>query len=447
MKEYITEKIKVESLRALKKLIAIPSINTTKINEKAYPPFGKGIDQALRSVLDLCDKMGMETFYDPEGYYGYADYGEGEEMVGVLCHLDVVPEGDREMWHSDPFVATVREGVLYGRGSTDDKGPTLAALYAFKSLVDAGETFEKKVRFIFGTDEETLWRCINMYKAHERLPDIGFVPDGAFPVTYAEKGLLQARLLGPGASQMQLLCGESANVVPDTAEYVSDNSHDLAALFKEMHLPHNVVGDKIIVHGKSAHASMAHEGKNAISILSKGLVSLQPHPAISFIAEKVALETNGETLFGDVIADRSGELTLNIGRLEINANYSEIVLDIRIPVSYEKDELETILKEAAALYGLDYQLFDYLPSLHVPVESPLVQTLWNIYREKTGDSTEPKTTGGASYARSMPNLVSFGAHFPGNKSKAHQENEGIKLDHFYKAMDIYAEALFQLCCE
>lgn len=446
MNERITKSIKSDSLRALKKLINIPSVNTSNGNERSFPPFGKGIDSALKETLNLCDKLGMDTFYDPEGFYGFADYGDGEETVGILCHLDVVPEGDKDKWESDPFTATERDGAVYGRGTQDDKGPTIAALYGLKALIDAEETFNRKVRFIFGTDEETLWRCMKMYKAHETMPDLGFVPDGTFPLTYAEKGLLQVTLTGPGAAKMEVHCGESPNVVPDTAEYRDGQVDQLSAVFDQMDVPYSVEEGRIIVHGKSVHASQAHDGQNAIALLAKGLVGFQPHPAVSFIGEKIGVETNGFTLFGEVKDDISGDLTLNVGKLEINNKYSEVVLDIRIPVTYDKQRIETALKEAAELYGLEYKEFDYLPSLHVPVESDLIQTLLALYKDKTGDDSSPMTTGGATYARAMPNMVAFGAHFPGQASLAHQENEHITLDDFYAAMDIYSEAIYRLAC-
>ncbi|WP_423190437.1 M20 family metallopeptidase [Alkalibacterium sp. f15] len=447
MKQFITDSIKNESLRTLKKLIAIPSVNTTNGDEVAFPPFGKGIDQALKETLAVCDKLGMDTFYDPEGYYGYAEYGDGEETVGVLCHLDVVPEGDREKWESDPFKGVERDGVLYGRGSQDDKGPTIAALYAFKAVVDAEETFNKKIRFIFGTDEEILWRCMNNYVEHEELPDLGFVPDSAFPLTYAEKGLLQAKIIGPGASKLKLQCGSAPNVVPEKAEYAGTGITELSRIFDNMDIPYNKEEKSITVKGKSVHASVAGEGKNAIALLAKGLVAFQPHPVISFISEKIGLETNGETLFGQVKDEVSGELTVNVGTLEINENTSEVMLDIRIPVTYDKEKIVSALKEKSSEYGLDYQEHDYLASLYVPKESKLVQSLLAIYRDKTGDyESEPLTSGGATYARAMPNMVAFGAHFPDSKSLAHQENEGIKLDEYYEAMDIYAETIYRLCC-
>lgn len=447
MDHTITESVKTESLKTLKKLISIPSVNTVNGNERAYPPFGKGIDQALKETLAICEKLGMDTFYDPEGFYGFAECGDGDETVGVLCHLDVVPGGDDEKWHSKPFEAILKDGALYGRGTQDDKGPTVAALYALKSLMDKEVTFKRKVRFIFGTDEEILWRCMDMYKKHETLPDMGFVPDSNFPLTYAEKGLMQVKLTGPGASKLKLKCGESPNVVPDSAAYTQGNADKLSAVLEQMDIPHEVDGQTVTVQGRSVHSSQAQDGRNAISLLAKGLVGFQPHPAISFISEKIGMETNGLSLFGEVKDEITGELTLNVGLLEINDRYSEITLDIRMPVTQEKAPIEEQLKEAASRYGLDYKEYDYLPSLHVPLESDLVQTLLAIYREHTGDRTEPGTSGGATYARSMPNMVAFGARFPDKESLAHQENEHINLDDFYKAMTIYSDALFRLACQ
>lgn len=445
MNSFITEKIKAESLQSLKKLVNIPSVNTTGNGLIAFPPFGKDVDQALKETLTICERLGMDTFCDPEGFYGYADYGDGEEMVGVLCHLDVVPAAT-EGWTSPPFKATEREGVLYGRGSQDDKGPTIAALYAFKAVMDYYPSFNRKIRFIFGTDEETLWRCMNFYKKHEELPDMGFVPDSVFPLVYAEKSLLQAKIKGPGAAKLILDCGGAPNVVPDQATYVGENADSLSAALKQSGVDYSYTEETVTVYGKSVHASVAYDGVNAISLLSKALVGFQPHPLLAFLAEKIGLETNGESLFGEIKDDITGELTVNVARLIINKENSEIVLDLRIPIEYNPADLAKRLKEAAEDYSLEYELVDQLPSLHVSKDSELVQTLMNVYQDKTGDTkSKPETGGGATYARSMPNLVPFGAHFPESLSLAHQVDEGMKLDEFYKAMDIYAEAIYRLC--
>lgn len=445
MRVFITDSIKKDSLRILKKLINIPSVNSQPDDVIAVPPFGKNIDKALKETLAVCDQLGMETFCDPEGFYGFADYGDGEETVGILCHLDVVPAEDSAAWNSDPFKAVERNGQLYGRGAQDAKGPTIAALYAFKSVLDQYETFNRKIRFIFGTDEETLWRGLKVYKQHEKLPELGFVPDATFPLTYAEKGLLQAKLVGPGATKFYIKCGGALNVVPDRAEYEGSELDILAETFDRLNTNYELEEEKLIVHGKSAHASTANEGENAINLLTQGLVGVQPHPAIAFLAEKINKETNGFSLFGEVKDEITGELTFNVASLVINDQYSEIFIDIRIPVEYEVEKVVSKLEEAIIPYGLDYQQYDLLPPLHVPEESELVKTLLTVYRDKTGDMSEPHTDGGATYARVMPNMVAFGPHFPNTPNSAHQVNESIPLEDFYQAMDIYAEAIYQLC--
>lgn len=441
----ITEIHKRESLLDLKKLIAIPSVNTSDGTIKT--PFGQEIANSLKEVIAISNRLGMTTYTDPKGFYGYADYGEGEDLVGIICHLDVVPEGNRSLWETDPFEGIVKEGVMYGRGSQDDKGPTIAALYAFKAVIDSGHTFNKRIRFIFGTDEETLWRCMDQYNLNEEAPTMGFVPDGVFPLTHAEKGLLQAKLIGPGSEELALNCGEASNVVPGKASYTGQDAKEIAEALKKMKVDMILLEDTVTVNGKAVHASTADLGINAINQLAQGLAVHYSHPALKFLAEKVAKETNGFSIFGEVKDELTGELTFNVGSIMIDEAISEIVLDLRIPVEYTIEDVASRLEKAANEYGLIYQEYDAVPSMYVPKESPLIQTLLAIYRDKTGDLTEPTTSGGATYARKMSNMVAFGAHFPYTKNLAHQENEGMNLEELYLAMDIYAETIAQLCCK
>ena len=118
--------------------------------------------------------------------------GQGDELLAILCHLDVVPARDLSNWETPPFEVTIKNDHLVGRGVQDDKGPSMAALFAVKALMDAGVSFTKRIRFIFGTDEETLWRCMNRYNQLEEVATIGFAPDSSFPLTSPEKGLLQS---------------------------------------------------------------------------------------------------------------------------------------------------------------------------------------------------------------------------------------------------------------
>lgn len=445
MTTWVKESHQQESIEALKELISIGSVNDG--DGSSFPPFGEKIQECLEKTLELSERLGMKTFIDPEGYYGYAEYGEGEEMLGILCHLDVVPGGNLSKWITPPFEPDIRDGVIYGRGTQDDKGPTISALYAFKAVLDSGATFNKRIRFIFGTDEESLWRCMDAYTAKEEIPTMGFVPDGVFPLTYAEKGLWEINLIGPGSDALNLAVGEASNVVPGEAIYEGQKTEALVNELKQLDVEFTEEDGKVIVKGKSVHSSVSGEGINAINKLVQGLNKVESHPALRFIAEKIGDETNGFSVFGEVKDDVSGELTLNTGKLVIDEYTSVITLDIRYPVTYEKQQLEDAVSKLAEAYGLEYKEFDSINSLYVERDSTLVKTLMNVYQEKTGDMTEPFVSGGATYARKMPNMVAFGAHFPGSKSLAHQENESLPLDEFYKAMEIYAEAIYQLAGE
>lgn len=445
MKIWVTKAHQEESVIALKKLIDIPSVNEG--DGATYPPFGQAIANCLAEALGICEELGMSTYSDPEGFYGYADYGQGEELVAVLCHLDVVPAGDLGLWDTHPFHAEIKDGVLLGRGSQDDKGPTIAALYAFKAVIDKGITFKKRIRFVFGTDEETLWRCMEQYNLKEEQPTMGFVPDSAFPVTYAEKGLLQVKLIGPGSSDFILNCGEAFNVVPDRASYQGKDANLVSEKLAEMGVNQTLDEQTVTVNGKAVHASIAGQGINAINQLATGLVQVYQHPALKFLVEKVGNETDGLSIFGEIQDEMTGELTVNVATIHVNKTKSEIELDLRVPVSFPITDLIKRLKKVVESYGMTYQEFDRVDGLYVPKESELVQTLMTIYQNKTHDTTQPLTSGGATYARTMKNMVAFGAHFPTTKSLAHQSNEGISLNEMYQAMDIYAETIFQLCCK
>src|SRR5690606_19096506 len=152
----------------------------------------------------------------------HIEVGKGEEILGILCHLDVVPAGDG--WKYPPFSVTIEDGKIYARGALDDKGPTLAAYYALKLLVDMGVDFKKKVRIILGTDEESGWRGLQYYLTKEKMPDLGFAPDANFPLIFGEKGIMNGMFTGRCEDNglYQLNFGERTNVVPDKAEAIVD---------------------------------------------------------------------------------------------------------------------------------------------------------------------------------------------------------------------------------
>ena len=441
MRTFVTEQHHKDCIQAIQGLVAFPSVCQEGENDT---PFGQAIQDVLEHTLALTESLGFKTYIDPAGYYGYAEIGQGEEMLAVLCHLDVVPAGDLANWHTPPFEAVIRDGQLIGRGVQDDKGPSMMALFAVKALLDAGVTFNKRLRFIFGTDEETLWRCMNRYNQLEEVATMGFAPDSSFPLTYAEKGLLQAKLIGKGDANLRLEAGQAYNVVPAKASYQGDLLADLTEELDRLGFDYELADKQLTVLGISRHAKDAAECVNAIVRLAKALRKWSDHPAIRFIADAVGEDARGANLFGLITDEPSGDLSFNIAGLTLTEGLSEIRLDIRIPVLADKDELVNILTEKAAQYSLRYEEFDYLASLYVPLDSELVSTLMSVYQDKTGDRTPAESSGGATFARTMPNCVAFGACFPTSLQTEHQENERLSLEDLYRAMDIYAEAIYRL---
>ena len=139
---FITKTHQEEALAALQDLVAIPSV-LDESQAKSGQPFGPECLRALEHTLALCESLGLRTFKDPEGYYGYAEVGQGEDLFGILCHLDVVPAVGQTGWQTEPFTPVVTDETIIGRGTQDDKGPTIAALYGVKALLDAKVTFNR----------------------------------------------------------------------------------------------------------------------------------------------------------------------------------------------------------------------------------------------------------------------------------------------------------------
>ena len=428
--------------KAIANLVHIPSV----CNEDADGfPFGAAIDQALHKALQVAEDLGFRTKYGDGGYYGFADVGQGEEMLGILGHVDVVPPGKLDDWMHDPFDPVEKDGMLYGRGTQDDKGPMLAAMFAVKALMDAGVKFNKRVRFIFGTDEETLWRCIKRYTEKEEIPTFGFSPDSRFPVTYAEKGLLQLRLEGSNESGIRLSGGSAFNAVPDSILYEGARQEDLAVKLDQFGFEYERYEDGIEVKGRAAHAMIPEEGINAIARLCIALnaIGIQSR-AINFVAQEIGQDPNAIRIFGEIADEPSGKLKFNVGKIDLGQT-EQLSIDTRIPVTASKEEVVNLVTRAAAKYGLEYKEFDWLASIYLPLDHFMVTTLMNVYRKYSGDLvTEPQSSGGATYARAIPNCVAFGALTVDEPLTEHQPNERTVLANLYKAMEIYAHAVYEL---
>ncbi len=425
--------------------INIPSVID---EDEGNKPFGTAIDNALKWVLNRCEAMGMRTFYDPEGYYGFAEVGSGEELIGILMHVDVVPGGDRLHWTTPPFESDFRQGKIFGRGAIDDKGPIVSVLYAMDYLIHQSQALKKRVRLIFGTDEETHWRGICKYMKNEEVPQMGFTPDSVFPVVYAEKALLQLRLKHNVPVAFTVRGGKALNAVPEFSTYKGLHLHKLEKELKKLGFDHDIDNDELYVIGRSAHSAKPYLGINAITRMALGLsqAGVTSH-AIRFLSEKIGLTHHGELIFGHCADEASGKLTFSVNQIDIGSHGEFIGIDVRIPVTISADFILQGLKRVLEKYHLDIEILDQMPALYMPKDHRLIQILTDVYADETGLDASPQSTGGATYARAMPHCVAFGPLFPGQEKVAHQTDEYIELKSMVQCAVIYAKAIERLAEE
>lgn len=426
------------AIEFMKKLI---SFNSAESPASEGAPFGKGVADCLKFALAEMEKYGFSV-KNGDNYYGYGEIGEGD-LFGILCHLDVVPEGDG--WHFDPYGATEKDGRIYGRGALDDKGPFAACFFAAVRLLAEGFKPTKKLRFILGCDEESGWKCMDKYSENERMPDMGFSPDGDFPVINCEKGIVYHTIkfhLPPETESFR--GGERANMVPNYAEVVFEKSGRILDILEKNGVEYRHEGKRVVVSadGISAHGSHPEAGDNAIIKLLEKISPVDEN--FRTLNEKFrSYDGSGANLkLTDAV---SGSLTLNLGCARTENKEVVFELDIRHPISFCKDEITETLKKELPDMEVE-QGFFHLP-LYVAKDNALVKSLLAAYNEVTGQNAEPVCIGGGTYARILPLGVAFGPCFPGGNSGMHCADEYMDLEDFYKMSQIYYEALKKLCFE
>ena len=436
----------IESLQELIRIKSVKYDGADSYEPAPGRPFGKGIADALEYTLSLCGSLGMRV-KNCDGYAGYAEIGEGDEMLGILMHLDVVPEGLG--WDYPPYGGEIHDRKLYGRGAVDDKGPAMAVIYAVKELMDEGYQFGKRVRLIFGCDEENDWECMDHYVASEECPDFGFTPDADFPLIYGEMGILQADLVLRlnGGNRLFMEGGEAVNAVPDYCKVWISSEDEAAGAGED-------AGSEIVHEfGIAAHASTPQEGDNAITKAMKKLAetpegetaaSPEVLDFIRFYNEKIGSHLHGEGLGCDFADEQSGRLTFNAGRLRADADALRLGIDVRCPVTIPGEEVIELIRESAGEYGLEMENIDFMKPVYSSLDSEFIKTLLEVYQEKTGDQSEPLTMGGGTYARAMDNIVAFGPLFPGREATEHMKNEYILTDDLLAIRAIYKEAILRL---
>lgn len=424
-------------------------IDSVKGEAKPGAPFGEGPKKALEHALELAASMGFRT-KNVDNYAGWAEYGEGEEMIAVLGHLDVVPVG--EGWNYPAFGAEIVDGKMYGRGVLDDKGPTIGALYALKAIKDSGIPLDRRIRIIFGTDEECGSSCIRHYiEVGEEIPVMGFTPDAKYPLIFCEKGTTNA-LIGkknPSSGEKKVIKlegGTASNVV--TPKCMLQVEGDLTTAENMVEVTKEGTITTVYAEGKSAHGSIPHMGENAAIKLLEAVKANDFggdfQNMLSFLLEEIGTETTGKKLGVHFFDEETGETTVNIGVVKYTEEEMSVTLDIRYPKNGIAALVEKHVKEAAEKHGLDVFRCESEKVLYVPKDSELVQKLMKVYKDNTGRDDQPMAIGGGTYAKMFPNMVAFGPKFPEQENNIHQPNESVSIENLMNSILLSAQAMVAL---
>lgn len=408
-----------EMIEALQKLVSFQSI--AKEEGPEYP-YGKEVCGAKEYVLELAKSFGMRV-EDVPGKYAYIEIGAGPRLIGILSHLDVVPAGDG--WTQDPFGGEIVDGRIYGRGTTDDKGPTIAVLYAMKALKEK-TTLSARIRLILGqTEENGEWRDIEAYTDAEEIPECGFTPDGDFPAIQNELGAMVFQVQMPQSGFLQGEGGTAPNMVPARAWVKTEfGTYETS--------------------GKACHGCAPWLGLNGISELMEKVYQAEPENRfLRMYADLIGKTIYGEKL-GIAAEDESGKLTLNVGLFEVRDETATLMVDIRYPAKKNPDEISGSLVRQFSSYGASCECVYHVRPLYTPSDSPVLGALLSAYREVTGDDSRPISIGGGTYAKAMPNMVAFGPNFPGHENREHMEDEYILVEDFLKLEEIYERAMAYL---
>jgi succinyl-diaminopimelate desuccinylase len=439
----------------------IEQINIPSVSENIST-----VKEALEKFLAKAATYGFNTFITDSHGVGVVELGEGEETIGILVHLDVVDPGELSLWKKGPFDGVLEQGMIYGRGAIDDKGPAVVALHVMRALKELKLPLHKKVQLIVGTQEETTWEDMHEYVSNYKLPDYGFSPDGEFPIANREKGYMDVELEFCIDSQekgpfeiISITSGYSNNAIPAKSEAVlKGNFKTLKAAQKSYNndkICIKVEGETIIVsaNGKAAHSSVPEHGDNAIYTMVDFLSTLnlsqnKGYYAVKFIKEKLSQDSFGKALGlymeNDYLEGEYVHRTTIVPTVLRTENSIKLTINMRIRYGTTKKIIEEIFDKIPREYNCSFKMLDYYDPLFVSKDKPFIKEMARAYEEVTGLENEFILAFGTTYAKAIGNMVSWGPLLPGDPDSTHDANECISVDTLMKAAHVYLKYLHDL---
>lgn len=449
-----------ELVNDIKDLCSIASVNGEPVDDM---PFGEKACQALNRAMELAKKYGFET-KNYDNYVATADFDSSlPHTLDVLGHTDVVPAG--EGWTvTEPFNVIEKDGKLFGRGTSDDKGPLLCALYAMRAIKETGTPLSKGVRLIMGSDEETGSSDIRHYYEKEDEAPYTFSPDAEFPIINIEKGQFRGTLSKDYKKETELPrllsldAGVAFNAVPQKArlKFEGLNDDEIRAAADEIEAECGVSiqvekDGEVEITGQSAHASTPETGKNA------GLAAvllINKLPLSDGVVKRLLLSlsrlfpygvTDGSGIGIDMRDEESHDLTCTLDLFHVDETHMEFTFDSRTPIMANKENCEDKARKSVENAGFDWSTPGMIPPHAVAGDSSFVKTLLSAYEEVTGLKGECLAIGGGTYVHDLKNGVAFGAILPGVDTHMHGADEFIDIENLKAAAKVYANAIEKLC--
>ncbi|WP_312654039.1 Sapep family Mn(2+)-dependent dipeptidase [Aminipila sp.] len=428
-----------DMLEALAGFIKIPSISADK----------QQVTEALTYALNLGRDLGFEAHSYLDNQVGVIEIGHGDETLGILSHVDVVAPGDMKKWNTPPFQAVIKNEKIFGRGAIDDKGAIIASLYAMKAVLNLGFPLCKKIQLILGTQEEVEWTDMDAYVKQFPLPDYGFTPDGEFPLCNIEKGCMDITIEFPlgciskdAGSLVSISAGTAANIVPGlcTAEIMENTDGVLVPC------THKALG-------RAVHSCQPEKGQNAIFNMAKHLSNLTLKQnrlldLVYMINEKFS-DLNGTALglysqseyYNEEFVHRN-VFTPTI--LNVENNIATLIVNVRYSYGTNAQDIINRFEDLAKYYGGSLTSFTNLPAVYVSKDRPFMQAFAKAYDQVSGRKNEFVLAYGGSYAKAMPNIVSWGPIFPEDEDTCHEENEYISIKSLMDNSKIFGVAISEI---
>ena len=442
----LTKPYQEEMMKSLKEFVAIDSVYDEK-SQDAQNPFGKGVSAALKYIENLAKKDGF-IVKNYDNMVVEILTNELEPNITIMAHADVVPTGTG--WPQDPFTIKEEGDNLYARGVADDKGPLLSCYYGLKALRDNNLLGNYQVRFLVGGNEERGSACMEHYfhTLKKKQPTYGFSPDSAYPLTYAEKGIIgfTVRKAIDLPQVKSIKGGVASNSVIEKCEVLLKEDLNLIAYLNDQEVDYSYLakGEEmlLIFNGLAAHGSLPWMGKNAAMVAVKYLGEYFNNEDLKKLYALYS-PTRGEGVNAAAHSEDMGDNSLNVGLFSLVNGQLEMVVNYRHIETVTAEQMINNIKEASKPFEIEVEGISHL--LYYPKDSKLITTLLRVYQEETGDYETPIiASGGGTYAKEADNVVAFGMEYPGHDPKMHGVNENTKKSYLFESMGIYAHAIIEL---